>query len=110
MLAIFVWLVVDRLPFEVNETGWGEFEIAIKIHFVDSQEKPLTFFHQLQLYPKDELHPQLGKKVVSDHFEVLVKIETKPEQELSFYYLFIYFILFLVILVGGNTKLPYFIF
>lgn len=28
-------------PFEVSESGWGEFEIAIKIFFQDTSERPV---------------------------------------------------------------------
>ena len=36
--------------FQVSETGWGEFEVQIKIHFNDLAEKPLTFYHVLKLF------------------------------------------------------------
>ncbi|KAG0647537.1 af-9 [Hyphodiscus hymeniophilus] len=37
--------------FEVHETGWGEFEISIKIFYVpESLEKPQTMYHQLRLH------------------------------------------------------------
>ena len=43
---------IDRAPFQVTETGWGEFEIAIKIFFVpESGEKPLQTHHHLKLHP-----------------------------------------------------------
>lgn len=43
---------IDKPPFEVTETGWGEFEIQIKITFVpDSGEKFVTFYHHLKLHP-----------------------------------------------------------
>ena len=43
---------VDRAPFSVTETGWGEFEIQIKIFFVpEAGEKPLTLVHHLKLHP-----------------------------------------------------------
>lgn len=39
-------------PFEVTETGWGEFEIAIKIFFVsEAAEKNVTLYHHLKLHP-----------------------------------------------------------
>lgn len=39
-------------PFEVTESGWGEFEIQIKLFFhPESNEKPLTLFHYLKLHP-----------------------------------------------------------
>jgi YEATS domain-containing protein 4 len=45
-------LDVDKPPFEVTETGWGEFDIQIKIFFVpEANEKPVTFFHHLKLHP-----------------------------------------------------------
>ncbi|SCV03753.1 LAME_0H12948g1_1 [Lachancea meyersii CBS 8951] len=42
---------VDAPPFELTETGWGEFEINVKIHFVESaSEKPISFYHHLRLH------------------------------------------------------------
>jgi YEATS domain-containing protein 4 len=36
----------------VTETGWGEFDIVIKVFFApESNEKPLTFNHHLKLHP-----------------------------------------------------------
>ena len=31
-------------PYEVSETGWGEFEIIIKIYFVDPTERPVSHY------------------------------------------------------------------
>lgn len=43
---------VDKPPFSVTETGWGEFEIQIKVFFVpEANEKPITLFHHLKLHP-----------------------------------------------------------
>jgi len=43
---------VDKPPFEISETGWGEFEIQIRITFIpEAGEKPLTLFHHLKLHP-----------------------------------------------------------
>lgn len=43
---------IDKPPYSVTETGWGEFEIQIKIFFVpESGEKPLTVLHHLKLHP-----------------------------------------------------------
>jgi hypothetical protein len=42
---------VDKAPFQVTETGWGEFPLQIKLTFVsEAQEKPLTIVHQLKLH------------------------------------------------------------
>ncbi|OAV97137.1 hypothetical protein PTTG_05754 [Puccinia triticina 1-1 BBBD Race 1] len=43
--------VVDKAPFEINETGWGEFIIYIKIHFhAESGEKAIQLQHGLKLH------------------------------------------------------------
>lgn len=33
--------VVQKPPFEISETGWGEFELVIKIFFQDTSERPV---------------------------------------------------------------------
>lgn len=44
--------VVEAPPFELTETGWGEFEINVKIYFDDiANEKMLSFYHHLRLHP-----------------------------------------------------------
>ncbi|KAI8371754.1 yeats family-domain-containing protein [Radiomyces spectabilis] len=46
---------VEQPPFEVSETGWGEFEIMIKIHFqAVTSEKPVTLYHHLRLHPYED--------------------------------------------------------
>lgn len=48
-------LVIDGekgKPFTISETGWGEFEITIKLYYVpESSEKPQTLYHHLRLHP-----------------------------------------------------------
>ncbi|CAG0882926.1 unnamed protein product [Cyprideis torosa] len=46
--------IVTKPPYEVTETGWGEFEVAIKVYFQGAkpgQDKPVTFHHLLRLFP-----------------------------------------------------------
>jgi YEATS domain-containing protein 4 len=39
-------------PFTISETGWGEFEITMKLYYVpESAEKPQTLYHHLRLHP-----------------------------------------------------------
>ena len=39
-------------PFEVTETGWGEFEVQLKLFFVpEANEKSQTLWHGLKLHP-----------------------------------------------------------
>ncbi|ODQ50628.1 subunit of both the NuA4 histone H4 acetyltransferase complex and the SWR1 complex [Saitoella complicata NRRL Y-17804] len=49
---------VESPPFAVTETGWGEFDIAIKVFFVPdpsaavaTEGKPLQVYHHLKLHP-----------------------------------------------------------
>ncbi|KAA8536029.1 hypothetical protein F0562_028507 [Nyssa sinensis] len=57
--------VVESPPFELTESGWGEFEIAITLHFhSDVCDKTLLLFHHLKLYPEDESGPMSTKKPV----------------------------------------------
>lgn len=43
LLNIFIYLisVLVKPPYEVTETGWGEFEVVIKIYFNDPNERPV---------------------------------------------------------------------
>ncbi|KAL4182400.1 hypothetical protein AMTRI_Chr11g149820 [Amborella trichopoda] len=65
---------VESPPFELSESGWGEFEIAITVHFhSDVSDKPLDLFHHLKLYPEDESGPQSTKKpVVVESYDEIV--------------------------------------
>ncbi|KAI5993677.1 yeats family-domain-containing protein [Pisolithus albus] len=52
---------IDKPPFELSETGWGEFEIQIRVHFVaESGEKPITLYHHLKLHPWSLTFPAPG--------------------------------------------------
>ncbi|CAI0438310.1 unnamed protein product [Linum tenue] len=66
--------VVESPPFELSEQGWGEFEIAITLHFhSDVCEKPLSLYHQLKLYPEDESTSlSIKKPVVVESYDELV--------------------------------------
>ncbi|XP_047092993.1 transcription initiation factor TFIID subunit 14b-like [Lolium rigidum] len=72
--------VIEQPPFELSETGWGEFEIAITLYFhSDASEKRVDLFHQLKLYPEEEAGPQSTKKpvVVETYDEVVF---TEPSE------------------------------
>lgn len=66
--------IVESPPFEISETGWGEFEIAISLFFhSDVCDKQLDLYHQLKLYPDEDSGPQSTKKpvVVETYDEVV---------------------------------------
>lgn len=63
---------VESPPFEITETGWGEFEINVKIYFIEeANEKVVSFYHHLRLHPYD-----LSGKVPK-------VLPQKPEEEIS---------------------------
>ena len=49
LYLILSTLVITKPPYEVNESGWGEFEITIKIFFMDPQERPVSI-HTMYMY------------------------------------------------------------
>lgn len=66
-------------PYEVTETGWGEFDIKVELHLrpelcpTGEEQQPLVITHALRLYPDDESAPQTVKKpVVSETYEEVV--------------------------------------
>ncbi|XP_044509049.1 transcription initiation factor TFIID subunit 14b [Mangifera indica] len=69
--------VVESAPFELSESGWGEFEIAITLFFHnDVCDKPLNLFHHLKLYPEEESGPMSTKKpVVVESYDEIVFTE-----------------------------------
>ncbi|WBW74469.1 NuA4 and Swr1 complex YEATS family subunit Yaf9 [Schizosaccharomyces osmophilus] len=67
---------IESLPFEVIETGWGEFDIMIRIFFMpETHEKSLTFYHRLKLHPygpRMEEEKAAGGLVESVQYEEIV--------------------------------------
>ncbi|KAL0923332.1 hypothetical protein M5K25_007385 [Dendrobium thyrsiflorum] len=69
--------IVESPPFELSESGWGEFEIAITLFFHnDVCDKQLDLYHQLKLYPEEDNGPQSTKKpVVIETYDEIVFFE-----------------------------------
>lgn len=67
-------LAIESHPFEVTETGWGEFQLQIRIQFHDPNQKALNLTHHLKLYPTDDVENLLKttKPVISEHYEEIV--------------------------------------
>jgi len=62
---------VTAEPFEVCETGWGEFEIRIDIHVRHAAE-PLTLFQKLKLYVPPAAMQTVDRPVVDEHYDEIV--------------------------------------
>ncbi|KAK2167294.1 hypothetical protein LSH36_30g09016 [Paralvinella palmiformis] len=64
--------VITKPPYEVTETGWGEFEVIIKLYFNDPSERPVTIYHLLKLF-QSETDIMLGKKsLVAEFYDELI--------------------------------------
>ncbi|GMR48605.1 hypothetical protein PMAYCL1PPCAC_18800 [Pristionchus mayeri] len=64
--------VIEKPPFEVTETGWGEFEVQMRIYFVDSSEKPITAFHYIRLFQPIVTLPSGVQQVVAEYYDEIV--------------------------------------
>lgn len=66
---------VDKSPFEIQEQGWGEFDITVRIHFVDPIEKPVEIIHVLRLFGDDKSGQAPRKPIVSEQYDEIVFCE-----------------------------------
>ncbi|XP_002737992.1 YEATS domain-containing protein 4-like [Saccoglossus kowalevskii] len=75
--------VLTKPPYEVTETGWGEFEVVIKIFFNDPNERPVTLYHLLKLF-QSETNIMLGNKtlVAEQYDELIFQDPTQMMQQL----------------------------
>lgn len=67
--------VIEKPPYEVTESGWGEFEAYIIIHFVDPAEKPIHLTHFLKLYPNADTLQPTKKSLVAERYDELLFVE-----------------------------------
>lgn len=70
-------MVEAPAAFEVTESGWGEFEVQLKLYFAaEANEKAQTLWHALKLHPYagDDVEAQRARRdaVVSQNFEEVV--------------------------------------
>ena len=65
--------MIEAPPFEVTETGWGEFEVQMKLYFVpEANEKAATLWHALKLHPfgpDAEGQKERREAIVSQNYE-----------------------------------------
>lgn len=62
---------VTQMPYELDEYGWGEFDIVIRITFQDGMEKPVEIIHPLALFNPDG-SPSKEEPIVSEFYDELV--------------------------------------
>lgn len=64
---------VEASPFEIQERGWGEFDIRVQVHFVDPAEKTVTIKHKLKLFGEGNLVQK--RPIVSEQYDEVVFVE-----------------------------------
>lgn len=64
---------IDKPPFSIVRSGWGEFDVHISIHFQDVNEEPVSKIHGISIF-----HPQQNQKatqkkpVVNENYDEIV--------------------------------------
>jgi YEATS domain-containing protein 4 len=56
-------------PYEVEATGWGEFDIHMTVSFHDTTEAAVEFDHMLKLFAPDSALPKKGRSIISEHHD-----------------------------------------
>jgi len=61
-------------PYQVAESGWGEFEIQIKLHLIDPAESVITLYHFLKLYEDEgtEIKPGTETTLIFETYDEIV--------------------------------------
>eukprot|EP00116_Pleurobrachia_bachei_P004564 sb/3464826/ len=65
---------LTKPPYRVSESGWGEFEIMIKVFVHDPSEKPVTFLHLLKLF-QNETVTMKDKTLISENYDEIIFTE-----------------------------------
>eukprot|EP00835_Amoeboradix_gromovi_P001845 NODE_93_length_21581_cov_0.291919.p8 type:complete len:198 gc:universal NODE_93_length_21581_cov_0.291919:13301-13894(+) len=68
---------ISSPPYEVTETGWGEFSTSMRLFFIDSSEKPVVLTHNLALFDHKDLPNTLKVEpykegVKSEYYDELI--------------------------------------
>ena len=69
---------ISTPPFEIHNSGWGQFTIGLRIHFHDPNVQPIELGKDLVLY--DDLMPASAKRpVIREEYNELVFVEPTPK-------------------------------
>lgn len=69
---------VTKWPFELQESGWGEFDIRVRIFLIDEKEKPIDLQVPLKFYTTANRTPS-KKPVVNELYDEIVFVNPKPD-------------------------------
>jgi len=59
-------------PFEIHQTGWGEFSIGVNLYFHDEALAPIKHYKQLHLFDANQ---SAKKPRISEDYNELVFVE-----------------------------------
>ena len=66
--------LISNPPFIIHDSGWGEFQVKLKLSLLN--EKPIILLHHLQLYPKPSDEFNTPDSVVSEVYdEIIVNVD-----------------------------------
>lgn len=65
-------------PYEVEETGWGEFDINIEIKFKDETQSTVNLIHSLKLFPPPGTVINAKMPVISEQYDEFVFQNPSP--------------------------------
>lgn len=69
--------IVNKWPFELYESGWGEFDVKVKIDLIDESIKPIELIHPLKFYSNQSQNSK--KPVVCETYDEIIFVNPKPE-------------------------------
>jgi YEATS domain-containing protein 4 len=72
-------ILLTKWPFEIYKTGWGEFDIKIKIELVDETAKPIELIHPLKFYTQPNQSQPSKRPVVNENYDEIIFVNPKPE-------------------------------
>ncbi|KRY19317.1 YEATS domain-containing protein 4, partial [Trichinella patagoniensis] len=64
--------ICSEPPYEVNETGWGEFKAVIKIYFKNSCERPVTIYQTVKLFSEKGVDYTIKKPLIDERYDEIV--------------------------------------
>ena len=62
-------------PYEVSETGWGEFDVFVKIYFRCPKAKPVSFYHRINLFPSRHTLKLDSATIALETYDEIVFVE-----------------------------------
>ena len=69
-------ITISKPPFQIQEAGWGQFTINVKLYFPDPACKPVWIAKELILF--DDLPRKEKRPIIAEDYNELVFVEPSP--------------------------------